>query len=266
MKCICLLSRGDLNISAVIRFLFLLQTLSLVFSRVSAFCALPAANDPTQLCRKAHSITVDSSVSDKYYAACHGLGVVRFASNVSTNLITSNCTDPWGVSFDRSSGSVYAACFSTGIFKLDSRGVKTQLATSNMFIADAQCFGARGVYWDSVGNRVLAACMNGIISISNSTVTTLFSSILCPDPYGVIANPFTGMVYAACFSGNVLTYDSTGLINTLYTSSQCPQPYGFVLNTASNEQYVACYGTVVLPLVTTTPYYTGVGLRTCRAG
>ena len=69
--------------------------------------------------------------------------------------------------------------------------------------------------------------------------TILLTPSQCPNPVSVAVNSATGVVYAACGTGNVISYDGT-TVRTMTNSSQCPYPSGVAVNTATGVVYAAC--------------------------
>ena len=170
---------------------------------------------------------------------------------LATVASTLQCPSPKGVSLDPLTGTLYAACYSTGVVAVRGSNV-TILANST------QCPCAWGVHFDSQSQMVYAACKGGndhgagkVVAINGSAVDTIASAVDCPNARAVVSNG-AGTVYAACWSG-IIAIEASNMYRSITVLSSTVDPpcvggVGLFLDPVSGVLYAACYHTGVISI------------------
>ena len=203
-------------------------------------CYLPSAlfQNPTN-----HKLYAGCSYHSTTAAAILAISTTTNSNSVQSVANTpSPCGDANGLFVDSSSGTIYAACFSTGVIAIASSGTITSIASSQ------QCPMAQGVYKDTSTGNIYVACLGTssttgvVIRISSSnTVTTIATSTQCSFPMGITG--FAGMVFVACNNGPaaVISINTNTLaINNVVSLTQCGDPQQVSADSSRQMVAVTC--------------------------
>jgi hypothetical protein len=190
------------------------------------------------------------------YATCFYSGVISInpITGVVTellNAVTGFCTQPFGVSFNISSGSLIVACkiaLGSGIvISVDP----TTAATTILVNAPGICNYPISAIFNVNDGLVYAACTAGTVVSVNpnaqnpSAVTVVIPSSTCSWPRVLSMNTVLNTIDVPCsFAGNPVSVLSikggSGLVSTLATSSQCAAAYWMDSSATDGTVFAAC--------------------------
>jgi len=106
---------------------------------------------------------------------------------------------------------------------------------------------------------ILLSLMLIIISLTHFTKTVegqnylsvIATSTQCPRSVSVYSDPSTGVVYAACAGGGVISISSS-TVTTLANSTHCPNPASVYSDPSTGVVYAACYDGRVISISSST--------------
>lgn len=88
---------------------------------------------------------------------------------------------------------------------------------------------------------IILVLMGKVATVAGMGIpVSLATSVQCPSPNTVHVDTDTGIVYAACESGGIVSINGR-TVTTLATLTQCPKPQKVFVNKATGTVYAACF-------------------------